>query len=249
VRSTKPYIALFILFGLFSNYTFAEVTPFEKASKAVEKKQYKQAILGFENILKEDPNNTSAYYNLGVAYLGKKSYGNAIWAFEKVLNRIPNDSETIEQLEYAHRELNTDFPFEPRLNAFASGLYSISSNKWSIIAIICSILITIAIVLFKLNSSHSIRRMTAVSGFILSILFLSSIILASSTKEYQTEMNYGVVTKKSIQTFDQKYEVSNKKIMEGARLRLLQKDSAEFMLVETQNREQFFVRYEDIQYI
>jgi hypothetical protein len=62
-------------------------------------------------------------------------------------------------------------------------------------------------------------------------------------------MNYGVVTKKSIQTFDQKYEVSNKKIMEGARLRLLQKDSAEFMLVETQNREQFFVRYEDIQYI
>jgi hypothetical protein len=91
--------------------------------------------------------------------------------------------------------------------------------------------------------------MTAVSGFILSILFLSSIILASSTKEYQTEMNYGVVTKKSIQTFDQKYEVSNKKIMEGARLRLLQKDSAEFMLVETQNREQFFVRYEDIQYI
>jgi hypothetical protein len=73
--------------------------------------------------------------------------------------------------------------------------------------------------------------------------------LASSTKEYQTEMNYGVVTKKSIQTFDQKYEVSNKKIMEGARLRLLQKDSAEFMLVETQNREQFFVRYEDIQYI
>lgn len=235
--------------GFLSTPSLASDSTFNKASKAIEQKSYQKGIQGFEKIIEQDPNNMGAYYNLGVAYMGEKSFGKAIWSFEKVLNRIPNDSEVSEQLEYAYRELNNDLIYEPRLNAFASGLYGIKSNSWSIIAITSSILIAICIIVFKLKETHSTRRLMMVLGFVCSVIFISSIILAASTKEYQSEMNYGIVTKKSISTFDDKQELNSTKLTEGERVRLMQKDTSEFIQVESRNRDVFFVRNEDIAFI
>lgn len=249
MRSIITHIAILLVVTFLSTPSLASDVNFKKASKAIEKKSYQEGIQGFEKIIAEDPNNAGAYYNLGVAYMGEKCFGKAIWAFEKVLNKIPNDAEVSEQLEYAYRELNNDMSYEPRLNSFASGLYGIKSNSWSIIAIFSSFLIALCIIVFKLKDAHSTRRLMMIFGFGFSIIFISSIILAASTNEYQSEMNFGIVTKKSIQTFDNKQELNSTKLIEGERVRLLQKDTSEFIQVESINRDVFFVRIEDIAFI
>ncbi|MDG1148508.1 MAG: hypothetical protein P8N52_09405 [Crocinitomicaceae bacterium] len=238
------YIAFIFLCSIFVQPTFAS-----------EKKSSKQALSDLEKIVSNEPNNTSAYYNLGLTYLESNSFGKAIWAFEKVLNRIPNDSETIDQIEYAYRELNNDLNYTPRLNAFTSGLYSISSNRWSIVAIISSVLISICIVLYKLNDADQFRKFILVVCFLITLLFSSSILLAAFTKEYQTEVNFGVAIKKNVQTYDIDSLITPKVLLEGERVKLLKETISKpphltnFIRVESMDKEIVFVRLEDIAFI
>ncbi|MGB0914490.1 MAG: tetratricopeptide repeat protein [Crocinitomicaceae bacterium] len=222
---------------------------FQESIKAIEKESFNKAITGFESIITADSNNTGAYYNLGVAYLGNKNYGKAIWAFEKVLNRIPNDSETTEHLEYTYEQLDNNLLYEPRLNSFAAGLYSISSNKWSMIAIISSLFLASCIFIFKSNSAHSTKRMMMIFGFVFSFTLISSVILASSTKQYQTEKNYGIVTDKEISTYTESQEELAEKLVEGERVQLVEPEKNGFIKVFKANRETVLVSTEDIAFI
>ena len=237
-----------LLFGFISifGHLFAGDDLFKASMDAIEKEPFNSAVKGFETIIVSDSNNTNAYYNLGVAYLGNKSYGKAIWAFEKVLNRIPNDSETIEHLEYTYQQLNNELTYEPRLNVFASGLYSISSNRWSMIAIISSLFIASCIFIFKLNSSHSTKKMMMIFGFIFSCTLISSLILASSTMAYQTEQNYGIVTSKEIATYSETQDELSDKLLEGERVQLMKEEKNGFIKVFKANRETVLVLAEDI---
>jgi tetratricopeptide (TPR) repeat protein len=49
----------------------------------------------YEEILKIDPNNTSANYKIGNLYYGKKEYTKAFGHFEKVVNLYPFDYDSV----------------------------------------------------------------------------------------------------------------------------------------------------------
>ena len=238
-------VFLFTCILMFGN-AFAGEDLFKQSVEAIDKESYQKAIEGFETIISTDSNNTSAYYNLGIAYLSDKSYGKAIWAFEKVLNRIPNDSEVTEHLEYTYQQLDNELIYEPRLNAFASGLYSVSSNRWSMIAIISSLFLASCIFVFKSNSTHSTKRMMMIFGFMFSFALISSTIIASSTKEYQTEKNYGIVTTKEISTYSESQDELTTKLIEGERVQLMKVEKNGFIKVFKANRETVLVLAEDI---
>ena len=95
-----------------------------QAMSFMEKKQPKSAIPLFKKITKQDPKNTDALYNHGIALNQLKKYQDAITCFDKVLDIDPkyiaavnnrgislaemgNTDDALESVSYTHLTLPT----------------------------------------------------------------------------------------------------------------------------------------------
>ncbi len=243
--SVFRHSVLIVLTCLFSQVSIANTT-FDEGVKAHSENNYVLAIEKFTETINETPNNVSAYYNLGLSNMGNKSYGAAIWAFEKVLKFSPNDSEAKEKIEFCHNELYPSEEWSPILGSFESGIYSISSNAWSLAAILCSILLCICIILLKRKKAMSIKRIMLISSFFSAILMITALIIASKSKAHQESVDYAIITQPTIPTFIDEKNTAKTNLSEGIRLQLIDKDSSEYVNVQDNMGDQYLVKYEDL---
>ncbi len=54
-------------------------------------KDYHKAIISYEIVVKIDPSNHIAYYNIGIMYSNLNDFKNAVPFFSKAINISPND--------------------------------------------------------------------------------------------------------------------------------------------------------------
>jgi tetratricopeptide (TPR) repeat protein len=79
---------LFLIFIVLPNFAISQ-TDFEKAEKLFLSKNYDQSRIVFENILKENPNNTKTVEYLGDIAGQNKSWDNAIYYYKKLKQLKP----------------------------------------------------------------------------------------------------------------------------------------------------------------
>jgi len=200
----------------------------------------------FLKVIGNEPNNISAYYNLGVVQMQQAKFGEAIWAFENVLKLSPNDSQATEKIEQCYAELNRPGYWKPHLNSLKSGLYSWSSDVWSLLAIAFSLVLCAAIIIFKTSKAISLKRLMIVSGIIGACCMFTSIILARQVKEFSEGTHYAVVTRKSIPTFIEKEKKAKTVLNEGTQLSISHPDSTEYIVVTANSGQEHLVRFEDL---
>ncbi len=78
---------------------FGAVYPASVLGNKTEVKNY------YESILKLDPHNTNAHYNLGLLEYGKKDYAIALTHFEKVISLYPSDMDGLLMLGWTKLQL------------------------------------------------------------------------------------------------------------------------------------------------
>ncbi len=230
-------LSLLTTFSVFANSTFDE------AVESYNKKDFTLAAQKFDSIITISPQNISAYFNLGMARMKNKEYGKAIWAFEKVLKYHPNDTEAKDNIRECYFQLYPNFYWEFQLNGFQSILYSISPNTWGIMSVISSVVLSLMIILFKMNQSPSIKRVVLISGFAFLFLFLFSFIAGYFVKQYQTQENKAVVIKKDVQSLFSKAKVKEGQILECSNC---EGDTITFM---TKNKQNVQLLREDVGFI
>ena len=71
----------------------------DQAMSYLEKGQPKVAIPLFKKIVKQEPKNTTALYNQGLALNQLKKYQDAITCFDKVIEINPDDIGSINKME------------------------------------------------------------------------------------------------------------------------------------------------------
>lgn len=222
---------------------------FEEGIQAFNKKEYKVAIDKFEISINESPNDASGYFNLGLSFQKLKQFGKAIWAFEKASKLKPNDTGLKAQIENSYNELGRAEEYSPRLNRMQSALFGISSNQWSIIAIITSILFALCLVLFARSSQASSRRLLLAFNFLLACVLITAIYIAKTSFAYQADINSAIVTKSEIPVFSS--EKGNKeigKLPEGTRLYRLE-TKKELISVKSVNGEVYLIDPNDVVFI
>ena len=242
------YLVSFV-FGVAISFFSNSQDDFTEGVKAYNQKDYTLAVSKFEKVLDNTPNNSAAWYNLGLSNIGLKSYGKAIWSFEKVLKYKPNDSQTEEKIGYCYNQLYPEIEWQPRLNSFESSLYSLSPNTWSIISICLSIICAFFIFLYFTQKQSSLRNVILTVNLFFVCGFIFSIVTASLSSSYYSNNNFAIVTKKSIPTFIGDAASSKTKITEGNRVEIINNNMSNKVTVKTPNGEQHIVLPEDLSII
>jgi len=243
-RNSAIFIAFWV--SLAFNVTHAS---FDEGVKAFDEKEYTQAIQKFEEIIAETPNDVAAYYNLGLSQMANENYGEALWAFEKVLKFKPNDTEAKNYSELCFIEVNQGEEWTPIVGDFLGSVYSLTSDLWSVIAISCSVLLCLIIIVFKKIQSISFKRLFFLSGIFLTFFLFASILAAYGAKKYNEDTSYVIVTDKEIPTYENVDELGNKMLPEGTRLLILDKNYSVLLPVQLYPGEEYNVKPEDVAFI
>jgi tetratricopeptide (TPR) repeat protein len=240
------FIAL--LFTLWSAGLLAAAKPFSEGVKAHGEKNYTIAAQKFTQAIAQEPNNSAAYFNLGLAEMGNKRFGAATWAFEKVLKFDPNDSEALERLERCQEALDPGRSYQPVLSGFEATLFGISSNSWALLAILSSLTFGLCLVLFKLKKHPSLRRMFLIIGFfsLVSLVFCTYT-SASSASYFQSE-RYGIVVQPSIATYIDAENADKKELKEGTRLLRVEEKDGLLIQVEDPTGRLYLVKSSDLRF-
>lgn len=241
----KIYIMVIsFLFGF--TVLAAEENTFSKGIKAHSEHLYEEAAVFFLEAINEDSSNISAYYNYGLSSIGVESFGKAIWAFESVLKFKPNDLQAQEKIEYCYERLDAPTNYTPLLNGFSSILYSFSSNTWSILAILFSLVTAGSIILWKLNKILSFNKILISLGAISFIVCISSILLAKNTYEFTHEHNNAIVISSNASSYYDASSISELTITEGTRLSVLSTKNDSLLEVMDANQKTHLVKTSEV---
>jgi len=100
IRLNPPIILILISFTLLTIYPTAysqtdEESLLQKGIDAVINSQFEEAIIYFDKILENDPQNIKALLNKGVALINLERHSEAINHFDKVLEIDPNNTDAL----------------------------------------------------------------------------------------------------------------------------------------------------------
>ncbi|MDX2360465.1 MAG: hypothetical protein QNK23_06640 [Crocinitomicaceae bacterium] len=240
-------VILCLLFVSIS-FNFVRAT-FDEGVAAYDDKEYVLSVEKFKEVIAETPNDVAAYYNLGLAQMADENFGEALWAFEKVLKFNPNDGEALENSGLCFAELEQMEEWEPATGSFLANVYSLSSNAWSILSISLSVLLFLVVILFKKLHSLSVKRLLFICGVFLTLFVVASVLAAYGSKKYSQETNFAIITQKEIPTFSEAGTTTQMNLSEGTRVEVLDKDSAEYIRVQTYPGDEHLVKFEDLAFI
>ena len=95
----KMFFVLCVLIGFAFGQSF-----FQDGVAAYKNKDYDNAIINFTEVIRLKPNDASAYYNRGIAYMGKGDNARAGADFEAVLRLNPNHDKAKNNLELVRQQ-------------------------------------------------------------------------------------------------------------------------------------------------
>jgi tetratricopeptide (TPR) repeat protein len=232
---------------LFISTSYAE-NAFDQGIEAFGKEEYSVAIKCFNEAVDSSPTDISAYYNLGLSYMGHGDYSNALWAFEKVLKMDPSDAAAAERASMAYMELDNQNEWEPILNGPFDFVFNVTSNTWSIISVIISLIFAGSVVVFRKTILLSSKRFALIISLTSLLLLLVSIHSAHRTQAYYSDTGYAIVTLNTIPTFINE-KTANGSLNAGTRVHKVSIHSEQLINVEDSNGNHFLVRSEDLSFI
>lgn len=197
----KRLIVLFFL--IFSLISFAK-TPkqiFEEANNNYQAQEYSSAVDNYENLLGKGYQSAEIYYNLGNAYFKLNDIPSAILYYEKAKKIAPGDEDIDFNLRIAN--LQTVDKIEPLPKLFYQEWYEslsrgISSGKWAFIAITCSFISVILLVIFVMIDNSFIKKASFAVGIISIIIMILSIIIGFDAHSYNTKSDTAIIFAESI---------------------------------------------------
>ena len=244
------YILLFSVMLFASVLSFANKDLQLKAEKAYENKNYKEAIIAYETILKEGLTSYKLYYNLGNAYYKNNELGKAIYHYELANKLQPNNKDVKTNLKIANEKTVDKIESKENffIGAIKSGLVnSLSTTGWAWFSIF-SLLGALAFAfLFFTASQIALKRI----GFFLSglsfIVFILSMIMGFTAMEDKQVTNYAIILNRESKIHEEPNTSSSSKftLHEGSKVSVLE-SNPDWTNIKLENGNEGWVKTTDV---
>lgn len=169
-----------------------------KAEKAYGEKKYKDAIIDYETLLKEELISYKLYYNLGNAYYKNNELGKAIYNYELANKLQPNNKDIQVNLRIANEK--TIDKIESRENFFIvaikSGLVnSFSTTGWAWFSIFSFFGVLLFAFIFFTANHLLLKRLGFFSSVISFIVFAFSMTFGYTALNDKNVTNFAIILK------------------------------------------------------
>lgn len=182
----KISILLFII--LFSITAWGQNSTFEKGNSAYKEGKYDEAIIAYQELLNNDKQSATVFYNLGNSYFKKGNLANAILNYERAYRLKPSDKDIKNNLKFAYAQIVDKIEI-PKRYFITKWFYSITqhlhSNTWAYIGIAFWALLFLVVILFTKTTSENMRKLF----FALALLSLFAAIFTFYSAHTQYKAN------------------------------------------------------------
>lgn len=157
----------------------------EAADNAYIKKNYKNAVQLYEELLANKGESADIYYNLGNSYYKLNNISKSILNYERALLLNPGDNDTQANLDFVRSK--TVDKITPVSEMFfitwiKSLINSQSERSWSYIGITTFILALLMIILYVFGNKVILKKIGFISAIVLILICVSSNIFAYEKK-------------------------------------------------------------------
>lgn len=190
---------------------------FVSANKAYSEGKYEEAIKLYEEILKENQESSSLYYNMGNAYFKSNNIARAILNYERAKKLNPDDEDINANLKLAVQKTEDKIEVTPTmfLEQWKTGITDLMSEKqWSVLVILLIITGLLIFSLYVLSDRNVFKQIGFFGGSSLLILALFTFFIAKTKYNDTINSNIGIITSSSV-------TVKSSPLDKGTRLFLL----------------------------
>ncbi|QSB27569.1 tetratricopeptide repeat protein [Flavobacterium sp. CLA17] len=175
------------LFLLISQVFFAQ-SSFEKGNDLYQNGKYQQAVEEYENIIKEDKQQSAElYYNLGNCYYKLNKVAPSIYNYEKALVLKPGDPQTLNNLKFAKKLTIDEIKEVPKVG-FAKLIQNFTGifdyNTWAKISVAIGFIFLLSFIGYYFSQHTLVKRIYFIGMFIILVALLLSVAAGMSEKDH-----------------------------------------------------------------
>jgi tetratricopeptide (TPR) repeat protein len=200
MQNVREYIVLGLIFILSSTIVLANDT-FEKANEAYNQKDYVNAILQYETLVKEGYKDAMLYYNLGNAYYKDNQLAKSLLWYERALRLNPGKEDIKHNIAFVNQQTIDRIEVQPEffLKTWFHGIRDLFTIQlWAIISIVLVGFGCLCIGLLLILSSPRWRMSLFIMACIVFVLGIGSIIFACLQKNNINRDDEAIIMQKII---------------------------------------------------
>lgn len=214
-------VLLFQLVAVASNNS----SVIEKANKLYADGKYTEAIVQYEQVIKEGMISPHLFYNLGNAYYKEGKIALAILNYEKAKKLSPADEDIIFNLNLANSRIIDKIDALPTLfiQEWKSGLLStFTEREWSILCIVFSFLFIITLGIFIVSKKIILKQIGLWSALLFFVLSVAVFFVAKNSYASAVENKEAIILSPSIHVKGSPSEKGTKLFIlhEGTKVRI-----------------------------
>jgi tetratricopeptide (TPR) repeat protein len=241
------YILIFLFAFLAKGFSNEKL---QKAEQAYDSKKYKDAIVNYEELVKDGFKSYQLYYNLGNAYYKNNQLGKAIYYYELARKINPNDEDVRINLGIASAK--TVDKIDAKENFFISAvksnlLSSLSTSSWAWFSISLLFIGCILFFVFVSSSNVTLKRISFLFSCILVIGFVITYSLGYSALKSKSENKFAIITAKEIKIMNEPTPAASSKfsLHEGTKIRVVE-NNGDWLLIKLDNGNEGWVKTGDV---
>ncbi len=245
----KPikYILIFLVVFTTKNYSNNTL---QDAEKAYDSKNYKEAIVNYEQLVKDGFKSYQLYYNLGNAYFRNNQLGKTIYYYELARKINPNDEDVRINLGIASAK--TVDKIDAKENFFISAvksnvLSSFTTQSWAWFSILTLGVACVLFFVFVSSKSIGVKRFAFTLSCLLLITFAVTYALGYSALKSKSENKFAIITTKEIKIMNEPTVSASSKfsLHEGTKIRVVE-NNGDWLLIKLDNGNEGWVKVLDV---
>ena len=169
---------------------------FEKANNYYSKNKYKEAISGYNQLLKLGESSAVVYYNLGNAFYRDGDIASALLYYEKAHKLSPGDEDINFNIRFANVRTTDKIDEAPELflsKWWKGVILAISADTLGIVGIVLFLFGSGLLVFYFFSVSGSIKKLSFFSALTLFFLGIVSIVIGGSQVSYFNSNKQAIV--------------------------------------------------------
>ncbi len=222
----------------------------QKAEKAYDNKNYKEAISCYQKLINEGNKSYELYFNLGNSYYRNKELGYAIYYYELARKLNPNDQDV--QINLGIAAAKTLDKIDAKENFFINAVKSnvvnvVSTDSWAWFSVLLAFITCVLFFIFIHSRIMILKRVSFLFSIVGGIALIAVYLFGNSALNSKKENKFAIVLLKEIKITNEPNAGATMKfaLHEGTKVRIVEANS-DWVLIKLDNGNEGWVKQTEV---